>query len=463
MTLRNRLLAAVGACLLATIAAFFGVERRQEQVLLDQLDKQLIRVASTLAGRTPQLGQGSLPDNLAQGPFPDNGELYVGALVFGEVITLATPTSGPRLIPEPESVKQISLGVPVTLKSSDGDFQMRVIVQGSDDVAIVVGQSVESINDAIRSLRLSGLTAVALISAFAALVGLWVDRLGIRPLRAAADVAHAITSGRRDERVPESPANTEAATLGSAMNLMLDVNAQTEARLRSFVADASHELRTPLTTLIGYAELHRQGLLTSDGSVDDAMRRIHSEAKRMSTIVEHLLLLADLDEHTTPLNLAPIEIGQLLQDVASDTRVMQPDRTVTVDAPVAGEVDADPERLLQAVLVLVTNALVHTPTSAPLTLEMEVGPEVVDIRIIDRGPGIAPEHLKRLFDRFYRVDGATFRKERGSGLGLAIARSIIEAHKGRLTVDSLVGYGSTFVISLPLSRRIRGVQVRPSG
>lgn len=463
MTLRNRLLAAVGACLLVTIAAFFGVERRQEQVLLDQLDEQLTRAASTLAARAPQLRQSSLRDNLAQGPLPDNGELYVGVVVSGEVITLATPSSGLRLIPDPEVIKRTSRDVPVTVNTSDGDSQMRVIVQGSEGVAVVVGQSVGLINDAVRSLRISGLTAVALIGAFAALVGLWVNRLGIRPLRAATGVAHAITSGRRDERVPEGPANTEAATLGSAMNLMLDVNAETEARLRSFVADASHELRTPLTTLIGYADLHRQGLLTSDESVDDAMRRIHGEAKRMTTIVEHLLLLANLDERTAPLHLVPVEIGQLLQDVAADTRVVQPDRAITVDASAGGEVDADPEQLLQAVLAVVTNALVHTPTSASLTLELNVGPEMADIRIIDRGPGIAPEHLDRLFDRFYRGDGTAHRKGRGSGLGLAIARSIVEAHEGRLTVESVVGHGSTFVISLPLRRGIRGVEVSPSG
>ncbi|MGB1380648.1 MAG: hypothetical protein ACPG7T_02115, partial [Ilumatobacteraceae bacterium] len=139
MTLRNRLLAAVGACLLVTIAAFFGVERRQEQVLLDQLDEQLTRAASTLAARAPQLRQSSLRDNLAQGPLPDNGELYVGVVVSGEVITLATPSSGLRLIPDPEVIKRTSRDVPVTVNTSDGDSQMRVIVQGSEDVAVVVG------------------------------------------------------------------------------------------------------------------------------------------------------------------------------------------------------------------------------------------------------------------------------------------------------------------------------------
>ena len=147
-----------------------------------------------------------------------------------------------------------------------------------------------------------------------------MNRLSIRPIREAADVARDIASGMRDARVSLSAANPDAEVLGIAMNLMLDTNAESEARLRSFVADASHELRTPLTTLIGYTDLHRRGMLTTDESIDGAMRRIHSEARRMSEIVDHLLLLASLDESTVTLNPVLVNVGQLLEDVAADAR-----------------------------------------------------------------------------------------------------------------------------------------------
>jgi two-component system OmpR family sensor kinase len=233
------------------------------------------------------------------------------------------------------------------------------------------------------------------------------------------------------------------------MNLMLDATADTEARLRSFVADASHELRTPLTTLMGYADLHRQGLLTSDDAIDDAMRRIRGEAKRMSTIVEHLFLLANLDEAAIPIRPTPLDVGQLLEDVAADARVVQPDRSIIVEVPAPVGIAADPERLLQAVSILVTNALTHTPTSATLSLEAAATGGGVVIRVTDTGPGIAPEHLGRLFDRFYRIDKARNREQGGSGLGLAIARSIAEAHGGTLEVESTVGHGSTFILRIP--------------
>ncbi len=449
MTLRARLVVAAGACLLVVIAAFFGVQQRQEQVLVDQLDSQLTLVAdrgsSVVSGLT----------TLEPGPPTDTGELYVGAVINGALITSATPASNPGLVPEIDDIRRALREEPVTVGTSDSGIGMRVIVQDIDGLTLVVGQSTAPIDDAIRSLQVSGLIAVAAIGAFALIVGSWVNRLSIQPIRAATEVARAITAGRRDERVPQSRANTEAATLGTAMNLMLDTTAKTEARIRSFVADASHELRTPLTTLMGYADLHRQGLLTSDEAVDDAMRRIRGEAKRMSSIVEHLFLLANLDEGAILIEPGTVDIRQLLDDVAADARVVQPDRTITVDVlgPVA--IVADSERVLQAVSILVTNALTHTPTSARLSLGAEADSDGVAIRVTDNGPGIAPEHLDRLFDRFYRVDSARDREQAGSGLGLAIARSIAEAHGGTLDVESTLGHGSTFTLRIPDTARAR--------
>jgi two-component system OmpR family sensor kinase len=443
VSLRARLLVAGGACLLVVIAAFFGVQRRQEQVLFDQLDAQLTLVAdqaSSLAARPTRPGPGAVSDT---------GELYAGVVAAGGLITVAAPASTPGLVPDLDDVRRAPRDVPVTVGTVDGDVDMRVIVRDVDDLELVIGQSTGPIDDVIRSLRVSGLVSIAAIAAFAVIVGSWVNRLGIQPIRATTEVARAITAGRRDERVPESSANTEAATLGSAMNLMLDTTAETEDRLRSFVADASHELRTPLTTLMGYADMHRQGLLTSDAAVDDAMRRIRGEAKRMSTIVEHLFLLANLDEGAIPIDPARVDVGQLLDDVAADALVVQPERPITVDVPVPVEVSADPERLLQAVSILVTNALTHTPESAALRLGADLDGDAIVIRVSDDGQGIAPEHLGRLFDRFYRVNQGRSREQGGSGLGLAIARSIAEAHGGTLEVESVVGDGSTFTLCVP--------------
>ena len=451
MTLRNRLLVAAGACLLVVIAAFLGVQRRQQQVLFEQLDAQLAVVAnsaSSFAERSPLIGPPSFGNN-GDLYLRNNGELYIGAVIDDAVLTIAAPASTPSLVPSLDQIQRAPRDEAVTLRTSSDDIEMRVLLKDVERGTLIVGQSVQMIENALSNLWLSGFVAVAAIASFGLLVGVWVNRLSIRPIREAADVARDIASGRRDARV--SAANPDAEVLGMAMNLMLDANVESEARLRSFVADASHELRTPLTTLIGYTDLHRRGMLTTDESIDDAMRRIHSEARRMSEIVDHLLLLANLDESTVTLNPVLVNVGQLLEDVVADARVVQPDRVITVVAQDEIEVLADPDRLLQAVFILVTNALIHTPISAALRLELVPDGDVVKIRVIDHGPGIEREHLSRLFDRFYRVNREANGIAQGNGLGLAIAHSITEAHQGSLTVESEEGHGSTFILALPRS------------
>ena len=441
MSLRVRLLAAAVACLAVVSVASLVVAQRQERVLGDQLDTQLTLYADRLLSLATD---GAVP---ATAGVADTGEVFIGGVEGDTLIAVAVPASTPNLAPALDSVRSVQLGEPVTVATSADGVEMRVIVQEVDGRLVVVGQSTESIEEAVRSLWVSGGVAIAAIAGFFVLVGWWVNQLGIGPIRDATEVARAITLGRRDERVEVTRGSSEAATLGTAMNLMLDTTAQTEARLRSFVADASHELRTPLTSLIGYADLRRQGLLASEDAVDDAMRRIRAEALRMSTIVEHLFVLANFDEATTAVDRQHIDVDLLLSDIASDARAASPHRAITVEAPGPLEVVADPNLVLQAISAFVSNALVHTPVTATLTLRAATDADSVTIAVEDSGPGIKDEHLGRVFDRFYRVDPGRARP--GSGLGLAIARAIAEAHGGSVDVESTVGVGSTFCLRLP--------------
>jgi len=445
VTLRRRLLIAAVACLVVVVGAFVFVAQRQVGILNDQLDMQVTLVAD----RVLLLASG----DATRGPFTgaDTGEVYAGAVTDEGLITFAVPASTPDLVPDLSAVQRAPLGVLITIGTSEGGTDMRAIVQVVDDRRLVVGQSTASIDEAIRSLWLSGMIATVAIAACFVLVGWWVNRLGVRPIRDATEVARAITAGRRDERVGDTTGNTEAATLGTAINLMLDSTAETEGRLRSFVADASHELRTPLTSLMGYADLHRQGLLASGEAVDDAMRRIRGEAGRMSMIVEHLFVLASLDEAAVPIERQRVDVAQLLEDVAADAGAAHPDRVIEVDTAAAVELEADRDLLFQAVSVFVSNAVVHTPVSSIVSLAARVDGSSLVIGVTDSGPGIAQEHLGRLFDRFYRVDPGRARTQGGSGLGLAIARSIAEAHGGSVAAASTVGVGSTFQLRLPLS------------
>jgi two-component system OmpR family sensor kinase len=289
----------------------------------------------------------------------------------------------------------------------------------------------------------------------AAVVGLllwWVDRLGLRPIAEMTDAADAITAGDTTRRVPPGPPGTEAARLGEALNAMIDTNAATQARMQRFVADASHELRTPLTTLQGYAALHTGRAGAADQAemdeMADAMRRMGDEAARMRRLVDGLLDLARLDDLGVVAR-DPVDLGVLVRDVASDLRVVAPDRVVTVDASASLVVTGDRDRLTQALVGLTSNAVRHTPAGTPVWLVVVELPDTVRVDVADAGCGIPQEHLAHVFERFHRVDPGRSSASGGTGLGLAIVDAIARAHGGTAGVASGPGRGSTFSITLP--------------
>lgn len=229
--------------------------------------------------------------------------------------------------------------------------------------------------------------------------------------------------------------------------------------MRQFVADASHELRTPLTTIRGFAELYRQGAVADPGEVARLVRRIEDEAARMGLLVEDLLLLARLDRER-PLTLAPVELPVLALDAVQAAEAVAPERDILLevrDGPERLVAYGDDARLRQVIGNLMTNALVHTPPEAKVTLRLfaEPGDRAV-VEVVDTGPGLSVEQKAHVFERFYRVDGArtrrTDREATGTGLGLAIVAAIVRAHQGIVEVISERGRGATFRVTLPTVR-----------
>jgi two-component system OmpR family sensor kinase len=287
------------------------------------------------------------------------------------------------------------------------------------------------------------------------LVGWWVIRLGVRPLKSMATAASAIAAGDLSSRVPAGNPRTEAGELGLALNTMLarietafDARAESQARLQRFVADASHELRTPVATIRGYAELYRQGGLATEHALADAMRRTEQEAKRMGLLVDDMLLLAKLDERR-PLAHEAVDIAALAMDAVSDAQAVDPSRAIVARVQPGVVVDGDVDRLRQVIANLIANALVHTPAGSPIEVCASHTAGDVEIAIVDHGPGI-PAHLgDRAFERFVRADESRSRARGGSGLGLAIVAGIVTAHEGSVQLRETDGGGATVVVSLP--------------
>jgi two-component system sensor histidine kinase CiaH len=234
-------------------------------------------------------------------------------------------------------------------------------------------------------------------------------------------------------------------------------------RQQEFVADASHELRTPLTVLRASTDLlhqHRAEPLATNGQIFDDLRH---DIARLERLAADLLTLArsDLDELT--LAIGHVDLASLAVDVVRRATPLAETRGVQLTTRASGEgliVEGDPDRLQQVLLILLDNALKHTPAGGSVTVDIrQHGPEGV-IEVADTGQGIPAEHLDRIFDRFYRADRARSRIDGSTGLGLAIARSLVEAHGGQLTLHSGLGSGTTAAFRLRLVGQERSIALR---
>jgi two-component system OmpR family sensor kinase len=305
----------------------------------------------------------------------------------------------------------------------------------------------------VQALLLAGLLALAA----ATLASIWLIRRGLTPVTQMIDTASAIAAGDLSRRVPDLDPASELGRLGAALNEMLaqiergiQARLENEERLRQFVADAAHELRTPLTSLLGYAELYRQGACPDAEAVDTVMRRIAAEGARMGRLVDDLLLLARLD-HQQGIEWDRVDVVALARDAVADFRVVQPDRPVTADLDGAAVVLGDRGRLHQVVDNLLANARTHTPPGTPVHVSIAREDGHVDLTVADEGPGIPLEDQPRIFERFWRGDPSRVRRTGGTGLGLAIVASLVQAHGGTIALASEPSHGAAFTVRLPLA------------
>lgn len=456
MTLRVRLLVAAGLILAMVTAGGLLIIQSQESYLTGQLDDQL-RAARPLFRPPPSgLPIGGRPNSTGQAPDAPVSNLYVGVVANGEMETVLQGqllADLPNLDAGAVTQGEINENSPITVSGLESNTRFRAILQhepGSDAV-FVIALPLDEVDQAINRLQsvliFGGIAigAVLLLSAWS------VERLGLRPVARVTAVADAIAKGARGLRIEDAGKGTEADRLAAAFNVMLDEREGTERGLRRFISDASHELRTPLTSIRGYLELYREGGFRGEGDLDDVIRRLSKESSRMQELVEDLLLLARLDEHP-PLRSEVVDLGQLLEDAATDARVLQVERPITVDVtdpPV--QVVGDAYRLQQVVGILVSNALAHTDREVDLRLNARRTDRGCSIVVSDSGPGLEASDAEHVFDRFYRGDQSRARSTGGAGLGLAIAKSIINAHGGKIELSTAPGKGCTFTIRLPLT------------
>ncbi|RKN74533.1 HAMP domain-containing protein [Streptomyces klenkii] len=499
-TLRTRLVLSTGM-LVAVVCAVIGTVTAivLRSYLYGQLDGQLGEVVRRAAApRPPDLRRGG-PLSFVQGGGQPIGT--VGALTGddGRVTDSAVSTSPRTWHGDGDPLRE-----PLTAAQSDalarlprdgrphdvglpgrGDYRARSVT-APDGTTYLVGIPTTSVQETLDTLIVVEVCVTAAGLVAAGIAAAATVRLALGPLRRVAATATRVSElplhqgeVALHERVPEAEADprTEVGQVGAALNRMLGhvgsaltVRQESETRVRQFVADASHELRTPLASILGYAELTRRtGAGAGTGSGDGgeaigprtrhALGRIESEARRMTGLVEDLLLLARLDTGRRPQAFADLDLSPLVVDAVSDARAAGPGHVWRMDLPAEPvAVRGDAARLHQVLVNLLANARTHTPAGTTVTARAASREGWAVVSVEDDGPGIPAELLPHVFERFARGDASRSRAAGGSGLGLAIVRAVVAAHGGEVGVQSAAGR-TVFTVRLPVRHR----RVAPPG
>jgi two-component system OmpR family sensor kinase len=466
LTLRTRLV--LGMIVLAAVGlvvADFVTYTSLRSFLVARVDRNIAASAPELARSLPFSGPG-LRGQLAQLASSNRGAYIALRPPKGHVTWYGVPPPGEQAGPAPRQLSaSISNSDETTLEvgAVQGATRYRVRVQPFDPdspyagYALLVAASLNDVNGTLNRLLVIELLVTLAVLAGIGALGLWLVRLGLRPLDQMGETAAAIAAGDLSRRVERADERTEVGRLGLALNAMLGriesafrAQEASELKLRRFIADASHELRTPLAAVRAYAELFSRGAERRPEDLARSMSGISRESERMSVLVDDLLLLARLDEGR-PLEKSPVDLEEVVGEAVETARTVDPERAIAFEATPA-RVLGDRDRLRQIVDNLLGNVRAHTPPATPVRITVGSSNGHALIEVADSGPGLSADQLTHVFERFYRGDSSRSRQGGGVGLGLSIVAAVAKAHGGGAIATSGPGEGASFRITLPLLR-----------
>ncbi|MBX3204675.1 MAG: HAMP domain-containing protein [Labilithrix sp.] len=469
LSFRSKLLAShVALVLVAGSIALFTLDRALAADLVRQLDQRL-----------EDQGKGAIEWAEGGKRHPDRITTRIANIVEAEVtlfekdgtvLGASSPEARTDIGPELAAAQAGSVGR-ATRRRDGRDFHY-VAVPGSEGTVLRLAQPLSEVNETVAAMRRRLLFASTLAVLVAIVLGILASRVASRPLSEMTTTATRLARGDFDAPIPEG----DRDEFGVLWRALKSLASQLKARIgelveegdrlqrlmtvrRDFVANVSHELRTPVTSIQGYAET----LLRKDTPPETRhqfLEVIHRQAQRIGALVEQLLALSELEARgRDDLARESVSVLSVARHVAETVAGHAEDRSVTVDVEgVDGSalVFADPEGVERALLNLVDNAVTYGKAGGNVTVTAvtttERGREGVAIIVADDGEGIEPQHLPRIFERFYRVDSGRSRQHGGAGLGLAIVKHLIESMDGSIEVESEVGKGTRFRVTLPAPR-----------
>jgi len=305
----------------------------------------------------------------------------------------------------------------------------------------------DQVNDSLWKVGLIAM-AVALV------IGLILTRQITRPVRALTLGARHLTKGELSYRV-DVKSRDEIGELADSFNIMASSLEKGEQSRRQLTADIAHELRTPLTIIEGTVDGIIDGVFQPD---TEHLCSIKEQTALLTHLISDLRDISLAESGQLKLNLAPTDMVELVRRMVSNYEINALEKNVRIkleETTQIPEISIDPIRMEQVISNLLTNAIRHTPSGSRITVTIRKDDEKLAISVADTGEGIAPEDLPHVFERFYRSGSSRARKEGGTGLGLAIVKQMVEAHEGKVRVESKTGTGSIFSILLPIRNLTR--------
>lgn len=326
---------------------------------------------------------------------------------------------------------------------------------GGHAVVLRVSRSEERLRAQLREILVVLVLGLPLVVVLAGLGGYMLARRALRPIDHLASEARRITAERLHERLSVPNQHDEIGRLAAVVN---DTFARLESsfdQLRRFTADASHELRTPLSVIRGIGE-SGLGKTRTAAEYKEAIGSMLEEVDRLTTLVDTLLRLSHADAGTVRVSRAPFDLGQLTRDIASSLGILAEERNQRLKVDVTDGVCVTADRLVlrEAITNVVDNAIKYSAQASTIDIRVRADGGDAILTVADQGPGIAPEHRERIFDRFFRLDEARSRDSGGAGLGLAIAKWAVNVNGGHIMVDNGANGGSVFRIVLPAGAQL---------
>jgi len=460
-SIRHRLLAGAAAVLAVAVGAFATLAYLLVARSLDaDLDSQLRTRAFALSRLTDMNSPRVLP-YVEQGLELERGGFFL-QLFGGDGKLLAKSANLAEPLPLPDTVRTAaSSRTEAILGEADSPRgRVRLATYARADgpqfprkaqFFAQAGVALAERDARLGTLRLWLIAAAPLVFAAAMAVTWLLIASWQRSVHTIEETARQIsTQNLSRQRVFVASDDAELAHLAQAFNELLDRLDAAHTTQQRFVADASHELRTPLTILRGEIEVAlRRPRSTGEYAV--TLQSNLEEIKRLGRLVENLLELARADAGESPLAREPVDLADVIRNTAGRLAPLASARGVEIEvaAPEPAWVNGDAVALERVAFNLIENAINHSPPGESVRVTLAESGGTVQLAVSDTGPGISPEHLPHVFERFYRVDQSRPRVQPGAGLGLAIVRTLVTAHGGKIGAASEVGRGSTFTVSFP--------------